>query len=210
MKKNTSIFIPGNEYEQEYWSKGILVAGVDEAGRGSLSGPVVAAAVIFPLGTDNELGCRDSKVLPHAKREQLFLQIQQKAIAIGIGIIDNDIIDQVNIRVATRMAMTKAIEQLSQSPIHALIDGNYFEHQSIPFSTIIKGDHHCFSIAAASIIAKVTRDAIMQEIDSKVGSLYYFAQNKGYGTEAHRNAIRMHGPSKYHRTTFLTKIIDNE
>jgi len=188
----------------------MFVAGVDEAGRGSLSGPVVSAAVIFPIGTNNDLGCRDSKVLSQAKREELFLQIQEQAIGIGIGIIDSDIIDEVNIRVATRLAMTSALEQLNHSPMHALIDGNYFEHPSIPFSTIIKGDYHCFSIAAASIIAKVTRDAIMQEIDTKVGSLYYFAQNKGYGTEAHRNAIRVHGPSKYHRKTFLTKIIHNE
>lgn len=210
MKQKKTIFIPGNEFEKEYWSDGLLVAGIDEAGRGSLAGPVVSAAVIFPPNTDNDLGCRDSKVLSEEKREFLFEKIYQQAICIGIGIVDHEQIDRVNIRVATRLAMTMALEDIYRSNVHALIDGNYFEHPTIPFTTIIKGDHHCFSIAAASIIAKVTRDRIMKEIDSKVGSLYYFAKNKGYGTAEHRKAIQIHGPSEYHRNTFLGKIIQNE
>ncbi len=210
MKQKSKIFIPGNEYEKGYWSKGTLVAGIDEAGRGSLAGPVVSAAVIFPKDSNNDIGCRDSKVLSEEQRALLFDKIHQSALCIGIGIIDHDLIDQVNIRVATRLAMTKALEELKSSDFHALIDGNYFEHSTIPFSTIIKGDHHCFSIAAASIIAKVTRDRIMKEIDTKVGSLYYFAKNKGYGTVEHRKAIQLHGPSHYHRNTFLGKIIQNE
>ncbi len=210
MRTKTSIFIPGNEYEQEYWSKGVLVAGVDEAGRGSLSGPVVSAAVIFPLDMNNDIGCRDSKTISEEQRELLFKEIQRRAIGIGIGIIDHEMIDSVNIRVATKLAMTKALEALQQSNYHALIDGNYFEHPTIPFSTIIKGDHHCFSIAAASIIAKVTRDRIMKELDSKVDALYYFAKNKGYGTADHRKAIKELGPTIYHRKTFLGNIIQNE
>lgn len=210
MKKADSIFIPSNEYEKEFWSKGVLVAGVDEAGRGSLAGPVVSAAVIFPPHSTNDIGCRDSKTIPEEQREFLFDQIQRKAIAIGIGILDHEMIDKVNIRVATRMAMTKALEQLQFSDFHALIDGNYFEHASIPFNTIIKGDHHCFSIAAASIIAKVTRDRLMKELDSKVDALYYFAKNKGYGTADHRKAIRELGPTNFHRRTFLGNIIQNE
>lgn len=210
MKQKTNTFIPGNEYENEFWSQGLLVPGIDEAGRGSLAGPVVSAAVIFPPNTTNDLGCRDSKVLSEVQREILFEKIYQQALCIGIGIIDHEQIDRVNIRVATRLAMSKALEDINLSNIHALIDGNYFEHPIIPFTTIIKGDHHCFSIAAASIIAKVTRDRIMKEIDPKVGSLYYFAKNKGYGTAEHRKALLIHGPSAYHRNTFLRKIIQNE
>ena len=210
MKQKTTIFIPGNEYENAYWSEGLLVPGIDEAGRGALAGPVVSAAVIFPPNTANDMGYRDSKVLSEVQREILFEKIYQQALCIGIGIIDHEQIDRVNIRVATRLAMTKALEDINRSNIHALIDGNYFEHPTIPFTTIIKGDHYCFSIAAASIIAKVTRDRIMKEIDSKVGSLYYFAKNKGYGTAEHRKALQIHGPSEYHRNTFLGKIIKNE
>lgn len=210
MKKKSSLFIPSNEYEKVYWSKGVLAAGVDEAGRGSLAGPVVSAAVIFPPHSTNDIGCRDSKTIPEEQRDILFDQIQSSAIGIGIGVIDHEMIDKVNIRVATRMAMTLALEQLQFSDIHALIDGNYFEHDSIPFDTIIKGDHHCFSIAAASIIAKVTRDRIMKELDSKVDALYYFAKNKGYGTSDHRKAIKELGPTIYHRKTFLGNIIQNE
>jgi ribonuclease HII len=210
MSQQGSKFIPSNEHEQVFWSKGILVAGIDEAGRGALAGPVVAAAVVFPFGASNAIGCRDSKVLSEEQRNILYHKIHEHAIAIGIGIIDHEMIDMVNIRVATRLAMTQALESIQEQPMHALIDGNYFEHPTIPFSTIIKGDHHCFSIAAASIIAKVTRDSILKEIDTEVDSLYYFAKNKGYGTAEHRNAIQVHGPSHYHRKTFLGKIIQNE
>lgn len=210
MSAKASVFIPGNEYEQEYWSKGVLIAGVDEAGRGSLAGPVVSAAVIFPADMNNEIGCRDSKTIPEEKREILFDEIHSRAISIGIGVIDHAMIDSVNIRVATKMAMSQALEQLQHEHFHALIDGNYFEHPTIPYSTIIKGDHHCFSIAAASIIAKVTRDRIMKELDSKVDALYYFAKNKGYGTSDHRKAIKELGPTIYHRKTFLGNIIQNE
>lgn len=201
---------PDHHFEQEYWEKGLLVAGVDEAGRGALAGPVVAASVIFPKGTENTLRCRDSKIMSAHEREEIFEGILSSAIGIGIGIVEHDIIDEINIRNATVLAMQQALSSIPSENLHALIDGNHFVHDSLPFSTIIKGDYHCFSIAAASIIAKVTRDRIMEELDGKIGSLYYFARNKGYGTSLHREAILEHGPSIYHRRTFLGKILGND
>lgn len=210
MKFNPKQHIPDNHIETTYWNKGLLIAGVDEAGRGSLAGPVVAASVVFPKGTHNTIGCRDSKLMSAQDREAAFDMIMNQALEVGIGITEVDIIDSVNIRNATVIAMQESLASLSTGPIHALIDGNHFVHDSIPFTTIIKGDYHCFSIAAASIVAKVTRDRIMQELDEKVASLYYFAQNKGYGTAKHRESIVLHGPSRYHRRTFLGKIVRNE
>lgn len=210
MKSLSKLHIPDNQIEHLYWEQGLLVAGVDEAGRGSLAGPVVAASVVFPKGTKNEIGCRDSKLMSVQDRESAFELILNDALEIGIGITDVDIIDTVNIRNATVIAMQESLASLHAENVHALIDGNHFIHDSIPFTTIIKGDYHCFSIAAASIVAKVTRDRIMQEVDDKVAALYYFAQNKGYGTAKHRESIVLHGPSAYHRRTFLRKILGNE
>ena len=210
MKSHSKLHIPDNQIEHLYWEQGLLVAGVDEAGRGSLAGPVVAASVVFPKGTKNEIGCRDSKLMSVQDRESAFELILNDALEIGIGITEVDIIDTVNIRNATVIAMQESLTSLNTVNLHALIDGNHFFHDSIPFTTIIKGDFHCFSIAAASIVAKVTRDRIMQELDEKVAALYYFAQNKGYGTAKHRESIFLHGPSAYHRRTFLRKILGNE
>ncbi len=210
MKSHSKLHIPDNQIEHLYWEQGLLVAGVDEAGRGSLAGPVVAASVVFPKGTKNEIGCRDSKLMSVQDRESAFELILNDALEIGIGITEVDIIDTVNIRNATVIAMQESLASLHAENVHALIDGNHFIHDSIPFTTIIKGDYHCFSIAAASIVAKVTRDRIMQELDEKVTALYYFAQNKGYGTAKHRESIVLHGPSAYHRRTFLRKILGNE
>lgn len=210
MKSHSKLHIPDNQIEHLYWEQGLLVAGVDEAGRGALAGPVVAASVVFPKGTKNEIGCRDSKLMSVQDRESAFELILNDALEIGIGITEVDIIDTVNIRNATVIAMQESLASLHAEHVHALIDGNHFIHDSIPFTTIIKGDFHCFSIAAASIVAKVTRDRIMQELDEKVATLYYFAQNKGYGTAKHRESIVLHGPSAYHRRTFLRKILGNE
>ncbi|MFM7543441.1 MAG: ribonuclease HII [Ignavibacteria bacterium] len=210
MKSLSKLHIPDNQIEHLYWEQGLLVAGVDEAGRGSLAGPVVAASVVFPKGTKNEIGCRDSKLMSVQDRESAFELILNDALEIGIGITEVDIIDTINIRNATVIAMQESLASLHAENVHALIDGNHFIHDSIPFTTIIKGDYHCFSIAAASIVAKVTRDRIMQELDDKVAALYYFAQNKGYGTAKHRESLVLHGPSAYHRRTFLRKILGNE
>lgn len=210
MKSLSKLHIPDNQIEHLYWEQGLLVAGVDEAGRGSLAGPVVAASVVFPKGTKNEIGCRDSKLMSVQDRESAFELILNDALEVGIGITEVDIIDTVNIRNATVIAMQESLASLHAENVHALIDGNHFIHDSIPFTTIIKGDYHCFSIAAASIVAKVTRDRIMQELDDKVAALYYFAQNKGYGTAKHRESLVLHGPSAYHRRTFLRKILGNE
>jgi len=210
MKSHSKLHIPDNQTEHLYWEQGLLVAGVDEAGRGSLAGPVVAASVVFSKGTKNEIGCRDSKLMSVQDRESAFELILNEALEVGIGITEVDIIDTVNIRNATVIAMQESLASLNTVNLHALIDGNHFFHDSIPFTTIIKGDFHCFSIAAASIVAKVTRDRIMQELDEKVAALYYFAQNKGYGTAKHRESIVLHGPSAYHRRTFLRKILGNE
>lgn len=210
MKSHSKYHIPDNQIESLYWEQGMMVAGVDEAGRGSLAGPVVAASVVFPKGTHNTIGCRDSKLMSAQDRETTFEMILNQALEVGIGITEVDIIDSVNIRNATVIAMQESLASLETINLHALIDGNHFIHDSIPFTTLIKGDYHCFSIAAASIVAKVTRDRIMQELDVKVATLYYFAQNKGYGTAKHRESIDLHGPSAYHRRTFLGKILGNE
>jgi ribonuclease HII len=210
MKSKNAIHIPDNHREVPFWESGLLVAGIDEAGRGSLAGPVVAASVVFPKGLNNEMRYRDSKIMSAEEREKAFESILSQAIEVGIGIVEEDIIDSINIRNATLVAMQESLSCLQTKNLHVLIDGNHFEHDSLPFTTIVKGDYHCFSIAAASIIAKVTRDRIMQELDGKVSSLYYFAQNKGYGTTKHREAIVKHGPSAYHRRTFLGKILGND
>ncbi|MFM8281200.1 MAG: ribonuclease HII [Bacteroidota bacterium] len=210
MKLTNTKYIPDNQIEFPFWESGLLVAGVDEAGRGALAGPVVAASVVFPMGMNNDLGCRDSKLMTANDRESLFEHILVNALEVGIGIVEEDIVDFINVRNATLVAMQESLSCLKAANLHALIDGNFFKHDTLPFTTMIKGDYHCFSIAAASIVAKVTRDRIMQELDGKVNSLYYFAQNKGYGTAIHREAIVKHGPSTYHRRTFLGKILGNE
>jgi ribonuclease HII len=198
-------------YERDLWSGGMKhVAGIDEAGRGPLAGPVVAAAVVFPAGTFIP-SVDDSKVLTSIQREELYWRISSEALAVGVGIVDHAIIDEINILNATFRAMHEAISQLPFVPDYLLIDGNRFAPEDlppgavgIPFTTIIDGDARCFSIAAASIIAKVTRDRIMLDYDRQFPG-YGFAHNKGYATQEHRDAIASLGYCPIHRRTFHLK-----
>ncbi|MEI6209148.1 MAG: ribonuclease HII [Desulfuromonadales bacterium] len=176
------------------------VAGVDEAGRGPLAGPVMAAAVILPVGVHIP-GVDDSKKLTPQIREQLFDVIMNRALSVGIGIVDPEVIDRINILQATRLAMLNAVEQLSPQPDYILIDGITAIHSQIPQKTVKKGDSLSLSIAAASIIAKVTRDHMMIEMDH-VFPGYGLAGHKGYGSAQHLEAIRLLGPSPIHRRTF--------
>ena len=166
-------------YEKELYTQGIdLIAGVDEVGRGPLAGPVVAAAVILPKACKIP-GLNDSKKIPKSKHKEIYEAVLQNAVAIGIGIKDNQVIDQVNIYEATKLAMMEAIGQLEPQPQHLLIDAMKLD-LPIPQTSIIKGDANSLSIAAASIVAKVTRDQMMEEFDRKYPG-YDFAQNAGYG-----------------------------
>jgi ribonuclease HII len=193
------------DYEMEYWKDGkLFIAGVDEAGRGPLAGPVVAAAVIFPDDIQID-GINDSKQLSVKKRERMFEVIQEKALSVGVGIIGHTVIDKINILNATFRSMHSAIGNLSQIPEHLLIDGPHFAGANIPYTTIIDGDAKCFSIAAASIIAKVTRDRLMNEYNEQF-PYYGFAKHKGYGTKEHLEAIRKHGPCEIHRKSFRMPI----
>ena len=188
------------EYEEELNSKGInLIAGVDEVGRGPLIGSVVAAAVILPSGFYmSEIN--DSKKLSEKKREELYPIIMEKAISVGIGGVDSETIDRVNILNATKMAMKMAINNLSVKPEHVLIDAVKLDID-IPYTAIIKGDAKSESIAAASIVAKVYRDNMMKELDKEY-PMYDFKSNKGYGTKKHIEAIKKYGVLKEHRKTF--------
>ena len=187
------------------WDSGHrFVVGVDEAGRGPLAGPVVAAAVVFPFMEDPIPGVTDSKQLSHEERITLFPVIQEKSIDIGIGIIDCTVIDQINILQATFRAMSTAISMLEVAPEFILIDGNGAPCCSYPLETIIHGDALCFSISAASIIAKVVRDEIMVEYDA-IYPGYGFAQHKGYATELHVDCLRKLGLSPIHRRSFRPK-----
>ncbi len=194
------------EFERELYSKGItLIAGVDEAGRGPLCGPVVAAAVI--LNPNEKIaGVNDSKKLTEKKREELFSVIKEKAIAYSVGIVDEKTIDEINILEATRLAMKKAVEGLREVPGHVLVDAEKHVPINIPYTPIIKGDAKSESIAAASIIAKVTRDHMINELDKKYPE-YHFAKNKGYGTREHIAAIKEYGLCEIHRKTFCKKFI---
>ncbi|MDD8019229.1 MAG: ribonuclease HII [Bacteroidota bacterium] len=188
-------------YEKKYWSKGIVhIAGVDEAGRGPLAGPVVASAVIFEKNFLIE-GVNDSKKLSEKKREELYHHIYEHALSIGVGIVSHEVIDRINILQASFLAMNKALENLKLQPEQLLVDGNFFRHEKYPVENIIKGDSLSHSIAAASIIAKVNRDAMMRDLDEEFPN-YGFAKHKGYGTKQHIEAIRKHGYSPIHRRSF--------
>ena len=192
--------------ERELWGKDFqYVAGIDEVGRGSLAGPVVAAAVIFNPDCDFPQGIDDSKKLTASVREDLYDQIIESAAAVGIGYVNREQIDKINILQATFKAMKSAVSQLEVSPDYLLIDGNRAPDFASPVMTVVKGDSKSFSIAAASIIAKVSRDRFMSEIDPEY-SQYRFKSNKGYGTPYHIQAIREHGLSPQHRVTFCRKI----
>lgn len=192
------------EIENSFYSEKIsVICGVDEAGRGPLAGPVCAAAVILPK--DLELpGLTDSKKLTDRKRRELFPLIQEHAVAYGIGFATEQEIDEINILQATFLAMQRALDQLAVMPDLALIDGNREKNFGIPVKTVIKGDSLSANIAAASILAKVSRDNLMVEL-AETYPQYGFEIHKGYGTKAHYAALREFGPSPIHRMTFLKK-----
>ena len=180
-----------------------LICGVDEAGRGPLPGPVCAAAVILPEHLQIP-GLNDSKKLTDKKRRELFPIIQEQAIAYGIGLASESEIDEINILQATFLAMRRALEQLTVRPEIALIDGNRETDFGLPVKTVVKGDSLSANIAAASVLAKVTRDNIMVEMARQYPE-YGFEIHKGYGTKAHYEALRTYGPCSIHRKTFLKK-----
>ena len=196
------------EYERKYASCG-FICGIDEAGRGPLAGPMVAAACILP--TDCEiLYLNDSKKLTEKRREELFVEIQEKAVSFGVGIVSPAVIDEINILQATYEAMRQAVEKLSVRPDVFLNDAVVIpgidESRQVK---IIKGDAKSVSIAAASILAKVTRDHMMEEYD-RLYPEYGFAKHKGYGTKAHLDAVREHGMCPIHRRSFLKKFMERE
>ena len=198
--------MPSFEFEKEKYANGFTaVCGCDEAGRGPLCGPVVAAAVILPRGLEIE-GLNDSKKLSEKKRNILFDIIKEKAIAYAIAEASPEEIDEINILNASQLAMRRAVEALSVKADFALIDGNCSRGFSIPTETIIKGDSKSYSIAAASILAKVTRDRQCEELDKQYPE-YNIAKHKGYPTKDHMELVRKYGPSPIHRKTFL-KFLD--
>ena len=199
-QKRAEHFIEMQYYERLAYKEGAsFIAGVDEVGRGPLAGPVVAAAVILPKNIE-DLGFDDSKKLSASKREEIYRLIQEKAIAIGIGIVDADIIDQVNIYQASRLAMQQAVSELKIQPDYLLIDAMKIDVNT-PQIGIIKGDAKSISIAAASIVAKQVRDQMMQEFDELYPG-YDFSNNAGYGTPKHLEGLKSKGICPIHRKTF--------
>ncbi len=193
--------MPDLAFETLLWENGqAIVAGVDEAGRGPLAGPVVAAAVVLPRNCWID-GVDDSKKLSPKSREEVAAIIRTKSLSIGIGIVDHTTIDEINILRATMRAMEDAVASLTILPDHLLIDGPHYRNEGIPYTTIVDGDAKCFSIAAASIIAKVTRDRMMIQYDTMY-PLYGFARHKGYGTREHIQALKKYGRCEIHRKTF--------
>ena len=189
------------EYEKKLWDSGYkYVAGVDEAGRGPLAGPVYAAAVIFPQGVVID-GINDSKKLSEKKREELYDIIIDRAIAYSIVSIDEKEIDKINILNAAMKAFKTSLDTLSQKPDYALLDGNRAPEMDVPYEAVVKGDAKVQAIAAASILAKVARDRYITEMD-KVYPQYGFAKHKGYPTKDHKEAVAKFGPSPIHRLTF--------
>ena len=194
--------MPNYEYENAIAANGFsAICGVDEAGRGPLSGPVCAAAVILPQGLYLE-GLNDSKKLTEKKREKLYDVIIEKALACGIAEATPEEIDKINILNASMLAMQRAIDKLSIAPDCALVDGNCNRGFSLPAFPIVKGDSKSMSIAAASILAKVTRDRMCTALDEAY-PVYGIAKHKGYPTKDHMDAVRLHGPSPIHRKSFL-------
>ena len=192
------------EIEEGFYSRDVqLICGVDEAGRGPLAGPVCAAAVILPPHLEIP-GLTDSKKLTDKKRRELYPVIMEQAVAYGIGFASEQEIDEINILQATFLAMRRALDQLSVKPDLALIDGNRETDFGLPVKTVVKGDSLSANIAAASVLAKVTRDDVMLEMADKYPE-YGFDIHKGYGTKAHYAALTEHGASPIHRMTFLKK-----
>lgn len=201
-KKKEKIIVTDNlSYEKELYAKGItLIAGVDEVGRGPLVGPVVTAAVILPVNYHLE-GLTDSKKLTEKKRNEFYKIIMQDAISVAIGIKDNKVIDEVNIYEATKLAMYEAINKLDVKPEHVLIDAMKLDKLEVPSTSIIKGDLKSESIAAASVIAKVTRDSMMYELDLEYPE-YGFKNHKGYPTKSHIENVKQYGLLDNYRFTF--------
>ncbi|WP_155963039.1 ribonuclease HII [Streptococcus ruminantium] len=187
-------------YEKKLYENGVeWIAGIDEVGRGPLAGPVVAAAVILPKGCKIRY-LNDSKKIPKSKHEAIYQEVMEQAVAIGIGIKNAEIIDQVNIYEATKLAMLEALEKLDKEPQHLLVDAMKLD-SSIPQTSIIKGDANSLSIAAASIVAKVTRDRLMADYDREFSG-YGFAKNAGYGTAEHVEGLNKLGITPIHRRSF--------
>jgi len=188
-------------HERELHLSGFrCVAGIDEVGRGCLAGPVVAAAVVLPE-RHRIKGIRDSKMLPRARREALYELILDRAVGVGVGCVEVDVIDRINILQATKLAMRQALERLPEQPDHLLIDALSLREIALPQCPLIGGDAISASIAAASIVAKVTRDRICDEFDRRYPA-YGFARNKGYGTRRHVDALNTDGPCAWHRRSF--------
>ena len=195
------------QYENDLRNKGYkYICGIDEAGRGPLAGPVVVASVIMPENSMIE-GVNDSKKVSEKKREKLYDLILEEAISYGVGIIGQDEIDEINILNATKKGLTTSLKELTAKPDLIIVDAlTHINTLGIPYESIIKGDAKCYSISAASIIAKVTRDRIMREWD-KIYPQYGFAQHKGYGTSAHINALKEYGPCPLHRRSFIKNFV---
>ncbi|MBO5413749.1 MAG: ribonuclease HII [Clostridia bacterium] len=195
------------EYENKLHETGVnYIAGIDEAGRGPLAGPVVVGVVIMKPDSFIE-GINDSKKISETKREKLYEQITEEALAWSVGIVTEKEIDEINILNATKKALTQALENLEIKPDRILVDAlEHIDTKGVPYTSIIKGDAKVYSISAASIVAKVTRDRIMREYD-EVYPEYGFAKHKGYGTAAHIAAIKEHGPCALHRKTFIKNFI---
>lgn len=193
------------EIEDALYAKGVqVICGVDEAGRGPLAGPVCAAAVILPPHIEIP-GLNDSKKLTDKRRRELYPLIIEKAVAYGIAFADHNEIDEINILLATYLAMERALSQLTVKPDIALIDGNRAKDFGLPVQTVVHGDSLSANIAAASILAKVTRDDVMLQMAESYPQ-YGFAVHKGYGTKAHYQALAQYGPCPIHRMTFLKKL----
>lgn len=198
--------MPTYEYEEKFAAEGFaVIAGTDEAGRGPLAGPVCAAAVILPAGLEIE-GLNDSKKISEKKREKLFDIICEKAISYGIAYASVEEIDTLNILNASQLAMRRAVEMLDPTPDLVLVDGNIARGFNCKAVTVIKGDSISMSIAAASILAKVSRDRVCAELDKEYPQ-YLLSKHKGYSTKEHMDLVRKHGPSPIHRKTFL-KFLD--
>lgn len=193
---------PGWRTEKAFWRDGLLrVAGVDEVGRGPLAGPVVAGAVVLPQSRAKWVrALRDSKLLTAADREELAAEIRERADW-GIGIVSPQVIDQINILKATRLAMRRAVLSLATPPDALIVDGREVVYCGIEQRAVVKGDLHCISVSAASIVAKVARDALMRDYETTFPG-YGFVENKGYATPEHRSALQALGPSTLHRLTW--------
>lgn len=195
------------EFEEKAWQNGYsAVCGVDEAGRGPLAGPVCAAAVILPAGIVIE-GLNDSKKLSEKKREALFDIIAENAVSWSVSLVDEKTIDEINILQATYRAMRQAVEGLPQPADFAYIDGNRMEALDLPYECVVSGDAHIPSVAAASVVAKVTRDRLMCDFAVRY-PVYGFERHKGYGSRAHHEALLQYGPCPIHRRTFLKKFYE--